>query len=267
VVVVKTKEEAGGHNPEMQSGPGTSWNIVTGCNPYSDGCLHCWAKDVAAWQGRLRREHYVKNGFNVAVNESRRNWPLSGLPQKPRTPVRSWVTEMGDLFHEKVPDDFIRGVFGTLQQVPQHRFYVLTKRAERLAELGANLPWRPWIWAGVTIESDKYVHRLDLLNKLPPAVNKFVIFEPLLSAISTLEFEGVQWIVVGGETGKIHRPMEEDWVRGIRDQARAAGIPFLFKHWPGLKHNSREALLDGRTWAEYPETLLTNNVPWMAGDR
>jgi protein gp37 len=147
-----------------------------------------------------------------------------------------------------------------MAQVPQHRFYFLTKRAERLGEIGPQLPWKPWIWAGVTVESDKYVHRIDQLKKLPGDVNKFLIFEPLLSPMPKLDLEGIGWVVVGGETNKKmkYRPIKEEWVIDIRDQVKSAGLQFMFKHWPGKTANSNPALLEGKIWAEYPESLLVN---------
>jgi protein gp37 len=133
-------------------------------------------------------------------------------------------------------------------KVPQHRFYVFTKRAERLGELGPKLPWKPWMWAGATVESNKHLHRINHLKKLPPEVNKFLMMEPLLSDMPELDLEGIDWVVVGGETNKKgkYRRIKEEWVRGIKDQVKKAGLPFMFKHWPGLRHNSKKALLEGR---------------------
>ena len=165
---------------------------------------------------------------------------------------------MGDLFHDNVSDQFILQVFAVILKVPQHRFYVLTKRAERFGQLAPQLQWRPWMWAGVTVESDKYLDRIDHLKKLPAGVNKFIMMEPLLGPMPKLDLSGIHWVVVGGETnskGKF-RPMDEKWVIDIRDQVKAAGLPFMFKHWPGKSHNSKPALLQGKIWAEYPPSLL-----------
>jgi protein gp37 len=145
-------------------------------------------------------------------------------------------------------------------KVPQHRFYVLTKRAERLGEFGPNLPWKPWIWAGVTVESDKYTFRINHLKKLPENVNKFLMLEPLLGPIPALDLEDIDWVVVGGETNKKmkFRPLKEEWVLDIRDQVKSAGLPFMFKHWAGKNANSKPAILEGRIWDEYPDSLLVN---------
>jgi len=244
-------------NPEMGD---KSWNIVTGCDKYSDGCLNCYAEDIVEWLQGMGQKRYIDNGFNLTIHHDKLDWPLTHLPKKPQRPTRSFVTEMGDLFHKKVPDKFIYRVFETMLKVPQHRFYVLTKRAERLGDLGTKLPWRPWIWAGVTVESNKYLHRIDHLKKLPPEVNKFLMLEPLLSEMPKLDLDGINWVVVGGETNKKmkFRPIKEEWVIDIRDQVKKAGLPFMFKHWPGKTHNAKEALLEGIVWAEYPESISVN---------
>jgi protein gp37 len=245
-------------NPEM-SDTGKNWNVVTGCDKYSDGCQNCYAEDVADWLKRMGQEVYIKNGFNLTLHYDRLELPLK-FSKKPKKPFKSFVTDMGDLFHEKVPDEFIVRVFDVMLRVPQHRFYVLTKRAERLGELGPRLPWRPWVWAGVTVESAKYLFRVDYLKKLPEEVNKFIMMEPLLSPMPHLNLEEINWVVVGGETNQRmkFRPIRPTWVTGIRDQVIKAGLPFMFKHWPGKTHNSKAALLGGRIWNEYPESLVTN---------
>jgi len=246
-------------NPEM-SDRGKNWNVVTGCDKFSEGCLNCYAEDIVKWQTGLDRPHYQDNGFNLTLRHDRLDWPIKKLPKHPKRPFRSFVTDMGDLFHQKVPDEFIHQVFETLLKVPQHRFYVLTKRSERLKELGPRLPWKPWIWAGVTVESNKHLDRIDHLKELPPEVHKFLMLEPLLSEMPELDLKGIDWVIVGGETSKKKRfrPMKEEWVIGIRDQVKKAGIPFMFKHRPGRNHNQTEALLEGKRWEEFPESILSN---------
>jgi protein gp37 len=251
------------HNPEM-SDNGKNWNVVTGCDKYSDGCKNCYAEDVVDWLKGMGQEAYIKNGFNLTLHYDKLEWPLQKFPKKPKKPFKSFVTDMGDLFHEKVPDEFIVEVFDVMLKVPQHRFYVLTKRAERLGELGPRLPWRPWIWAGVTVESDRYLFRVDYLRRLPVEARKFIMMEPLLSPMPQLNLEGINWVVVGGETNKRmrFRPLKQEWVTDIRDQVIKAGLPFMFKHWPGKTHNSEEALLEGKIWKEYPESLI-KNMDWL----
>jgi len=242
------------------SDAGKNWNIVTGCDKYSDGCLNCYAEDTVEWLKRMGQKAYQDNGFNLTIRHDKLDWPLTHLAKKPERPARSFVTDMGDLFHAKVPDEFISQVFETMLKVPQHRFYVLTKRTQRLGELGTKLPWRPWIWAGVTVESNKYLDRIDHLKKLPSEVNKFLMLEPLLSEMPKLDLDGIHWVVVGGETNQKmkFRPMEEKWVIDIRDQVKNAGLPFMFKHWPGKTHNIKEALLEGEIWAEFPDSVHEN---------
>jgi protein gp37 len=246
-------------NPTM-SDASKNWNVVTGCDKYSDGCLNCYGEPMVEYLKRIKNDHYIKNGFKLTMCHDRLNWPLQKLAKNPRRPAKSFVTDMGDPLHEAVTDQFLKQVFDVMAQVPQHRFYFLTKRAERLGEIGPQLPWKPWIWAGVTVESAKYVHRIDQLKKLPGDVNKFLIFEPLLSPIPQLDLEGIGWVVVGGETNKKmkYRPLKEEWVIGIKDQVKAAGLPFMFKHWPGKTAKSKPALLEGKIWDEYPESLLVN---------
>jgi protein gp37 len=246
-------------NPEM-SDKGKNWNVVTGCDKYSDGCVNCYAEDTVAWLKGMGQKVYLKHGFNLTMHYDRLGWPLTNLAKNPKRPARSFVTDMGDFFHKSVTNDFIFKVFEVMLRVPQHRFYVLTKRAERLGNLGPQLPWKPWIWAGVTVESDKYVDRIDQLRILPTGVNKFILMEPLLSPMPELNLAGINWVVVGGETSSKmkYRSIKEQWVLEIRDQVKNAGLPFMFKHWPGKTHNSKEALLNGRIWSEYPESLLVN---------
>ena len=147
------------------SDPGKNWNVVTGCDKYSDGCMNCYAEDTVEWLQRMGQKVYRDNGFNLTLHEEKLDWPLKNLAKKPERPARCFVTDMGDLFHAKVPDGFIYHVFETMLKVPQHRFYVLTKRSERLGEMGPELPWAPWIWAGVTVESNKYLDRIELFTQ------------------------------------------------------------------------------------------------------
>jgi len=248
-------------NPEM--GDGKNWNVVTGCDKYSDGCKNCYVEDTVKWLKGMGQKVYIKHGFNLTMHHNKIEWPLKKLSKRPRRPAKSFVTDMGDLFHERVTDDFIFKVFEVMLKVPQHRFYVLTKRAERFGELAPQLPWRPWMWAGVTVESEKYLYRIDHLKELPSDVNKFIMMEPLLSSMPELDLEGINWVVVGGETNKKmkFRNIKKKWVTGIRDQVKNAGLPFMFKHWPGKSQNVKEALLEGKIWNEYPESIQVN-IDW-----
>ena len=222
-----------------------TWNPVTGCNKVSPGCKLCYAERLTR---RLKATGMVKyrNGFAVTTHPDALEIPLRW--RKPRT---IFVNSMSDLFHEQVSDEFVRDVFGVMEQADWHRYQVLTKRPERVAALDSELPWPPQVWLGVSVESDRYLHRIDLLRRCGAAV-KFLSLEPLLGPLPDLNLDGIDWVIVGGESGPGARPMEADWVRDIRSQCRDAGVPFYFKQWGGVfkKRHGRE--LDGRTWDEMP---------------
>lgn len=222
-----------------------TWNPVTGCHKVSPGCKLCYAERLAR---RLKATGMVKyrNGFDVTTHPDTLEIPLRW--RKPRT---IFVNSMSDLFHSQIPDRFIRDVFAVMEQAHWHRYQVLTKRPERVAALNPLLPWPAQIWLGVSVESARYTHRIDLLRQTGAAV-KFLSLEPLLAPLPSLNLEGIDWVIVGGESGPGARPMQADWARDIRDQCAAAGVPFHFKQWGGVfkKRNGRE--LDGETWDEMP---------------
>ena len=222
-----------------------TWNPVTGCNKISPGCKRCYAERMSR---RLKATGMAKyrNGFEVTLHPDTLDIPLRW--RKSRS---IFVNSMSDLFHDEVPDEFVRQVFAVMEQAHWHRYQVLTKRPERVAELNAELPWPAQIWLGVSVESADYVHRIDLLRETGAAV-KFLSLEPLLGPLPALNLEGIDWVIVGGESGPGARPMQEAWALDIRDQCLAAGVAFHFKQWGGVfkKRNGRE--LDGRTWDEMP---------------
>lgn len=168
-----------------------------------------------------------------------------------KRPRRVFVDSMSDLFHDEVPDDFIRRVFDVMQRCSWHRFQVLTKRSHRLAVLGPQLEWTPNIWMGVTVETADFLYRVDHLRSVPAHV-KFISFEPLLGPMQGLELAGVDWVIVGGESGPDARTMSPDWVRSIRDTCSGLGIPFFFKQWGGKVKAKTGRSLDGRLWDEAP---------------
>ena len=222
-----------------------TWNPVTGCNKVSPGCKLCYAERLSK---RLKATGMVKyrNGFEVTCHPDALEIPLRW--RKPRT---IFVNSMSDLFHYQVPDQFVRDVFGVMEQACWHRYQVLTKRPERVAELNAELPWPSQIWLGVSVESGRYLHRIDLLRECG-AATKFLSLEPLLGPLPKLNLDGIDWVIVGGESGPGARPMEADWARDIRDQCVAAGVPFYFKQWGGVFKKRQGRLLDERTWDEMP---------------
>ena len=223
----------------------STWNPVTGCTKVSPGCKHCYAEAFAErWRGV--RDHPYEQGFDLRLRPERLDLPLTW--KKPRT---IFVNSMSDLFHEKVPLAFVRKVFRTMEQADSHTFQVLTKRAERLASIASKLRWPSNVWIGVSVETTKYLYRIDMLRHVPNAI-RFLSLEPLLGPLGNLDLAGINWVIVGGESGPGARPMKPEWVRPIRDQCLEAGVPFFFKQWGGVQKKKAGRELDGRTWNELP---------------
>jgi protein gp37 len=158
---------------------------------------------------------------------------------------------MSDLFHEEIPEQFINRAFEVMVEAHWHIFQILTKRSKRLAQLAPHLPWPANVWQGVSVETARYVWRIDHLRQVPASV-RFLSVEPLLGPIPTLPLDGIHWVIVGGESGPQHRPVDPDWVRGIRDQCIKEGVPFFFKQWGGRTPKAGGRILDGRVWDEVP---------------
>jgi len=185
-------------------------------------------------------------GFRLTIHEH-----LLDLPLRWRRPRIIFVNSMSDLFHHRVPLEFVLKVFEVISRASHHRFQVLTKRSRRLLELAPKLPWPDNLWMGVTVESSDYLFRLDHLRQTAARL-KFVSFEPLLGPIRSLNLAGIDWVIVGGESGPQARPLHPDWVREIRDRCLAAKVPFFFKQWGGVIKKRNGRLLDGRTWDQMP---------------
>jgi protein gp37 len=185
-------------------------------------------------------------GFRVSVHDRSLDLPLRW--KKPQT---VFVNSMSDLFHPAVPESFVHRVFDVMAEADHHVYQVLTKRSERLAELSARLPWPEHVWMGVSVENNDYVHRVDHLRSTAAGV-KFLSLEPLLGPLADLDLWGIDWVIVGGESGPGARPMEREWVRAIRDRCLGANVPFFFKQWGGVNKKKAGRLLDGRTWSEMP---------------
>jgi len=166
-----------------------------------------------------------------------------------------FVNSMSDLFHESIPDEFIKAVFSVMGQADWHTFQILTKRQDRLVALAADLDWHPNVWMGVTIENRRFVHRADRLREVP-AVVRFISAEPLLGALEGLDLDGIDWLIAGGESGHRHRPVREEWVIELRDRCHDEGVAFFFKQWGGARAKSGGRLLDGRTWDAMPAPRL-----------
>lgn len=226
-----------------------TWNPVTGCDKVSPGCKHCYAERMAERLQAMGSYRY-RNGFKVTLHHD-----LIDLPFRWKEPKVIFVNSMSDLFHNNVPDFFIAQVFATMEKSYWHTFQILTKRSERLLELSQKLPWPKNIWMGVSVESPDYVFRINHLRKVPAAV-RFLSVEPLLAPIPYLPIDGIDWVIVGGESGPGARPMRPEWVRQIRQRCREMKVPFFFKQWGGFNKKAAGRVLDGRMWDEMPEPKL-----------
>ncbi len=227
----------------------STWNPLTGCSKISPGCQHCYAERMARRLQAMGHPHYT-NGFRLTLHEH-----ALELPLRWRKPQTIFVNSMSDLFHKDVPLEFIQRVFDVMRRAHWHRFQVLTKRAERLAELSASVTWPGNIWMGVSVENQRYISRIDCLRKTGAAI-KFLSLEPLLGPLPGLDLQGIDWVIVGGESGPGARPVQESWVLTIRDQCRRAGVPFFFKQWGGVNKKKAGRELRGRIWNEMPAAGL-----------
>lgn len=240
-----------------------TWNPTTGCDRVSPGCDNCYALTMAARLKGMGQAKYQRDGdprtsgpgFGLTVHPSALDAPLRW--KKPR---RVFVDSMSDLFHPEVPPHFVESVWQTMSRCPQHTFQILTKRPQRASHMlftnwdfdgrffGAYLPN---VWLGTSIENDTYTFRADHLRATPAAV-RFLSLEPLVGPLPSLDLTGIDWVIVGGESGANARPVEADWVRDLRDRSVAAGVAFFFKQWGGRTPKANGRLLDRRTWDEYP---------------
>jgi protein gp37 len=224
-----------------------TWNPVTGCTKISPGCKHCYAERMAERLQAMGQPNY-KNGFDLTLQPQ-----MLELPLRWRTPQTIFVNSMSDLFHDDVPLAYIQRVFDVMRRAHWHRFQVLTKRASRLAELDPEIEWASNIWMGVSVESAKYVGRIDDLRRTHAHV-RFLSLEPLLGPLPDLDLRGIHWAIVGGESGPKARPMDAAWAIDLRDQCLRARVPFFFKQWGGKNKKRAGRLLEGRTWDEMPKT-------------
>ena len=222
-----------------------TWNPVTGCTKISPGCTYCYADRMAHRLHAMGQPRY-QNGFKLTLQSDLLEQPLSWKSSK-----LIFVNSMSDLFHRDVPDDYIRRTFEVMKKADWHVFQILTKRAERVAELAPYLHWSPNVWMGVSVEAQDYVGRIDCLREVPSAV-RFLSVEPLLGPISRLPLRGLDWVIVGGESGPGARAMNPKWVRDIRDRCVNFNVPFFFKQWGGVRKKRQGRMLDDRTWDEMP---------------
>jgi len=223
-----------------------TWNPVTGCDKVSPGCKHCYAEVMARRLAGMGQPNY-RNGFELTLQPHMLDRPLTW-----RRPQMIFVNSMSDLFHSAVPVAFIERVFDTIQQAHWHTFQMLTKRAERLEQLAPSLRWPANLWVGVSVERQDYAWRIEHLRRVP-ASTRFLSLEPLLGPLPRLDLRGIDWVIVGGESGPRARPMDEAWVVDIQAQCHRARVPFFFKQWGGRNKKQAGRLLGGRTWDAMPK--------------
>jgi protein gp37 len=202
-----------------------TWNPVTGCTKISPGCKYCYAETLSK---RLQRmgAHGYENGFSISLLPERLSQPI-----RRRKPTIWFVNSMSDLFHDRVPFEFIERVFETISATPQHCYQILTKRPERMARYfqSRNIP--PNAWLGTSVENKRHgIPRIASLQRIDAKV-RFLSVEPLLEDLGTLDLNGISWVIVGGESGPKARPMRPEWARSIRDQCQSFRVPFFFKQW------------------------------------
>lgn len=231
-----------------------TWNPVTGCDRVAVGCDNCYALALAKRLKSMGAEKYQNDGdprtsgqgFDVTIHPRSLQQPYQWRGSR-----LVFVNSMSDLFHARVPIGFIRDVLDVIRNTPQHTYQVLTKRAHRLGRIGDQLDWPDNLWMGVSIESADVIDRIDQLRSTP-ANTRFLSCEPLLTALPKLDLSGIDWVIVGGESGPRARPMEPCWVQEIRDQCKSAGVAFFFKQWGGRTPKAHGRKLDGQTWDEMP---------------
>lgn len=222
-----------------------TWNPITGCTKCSAGCEHCYAATLAKRLKAMGNVRY-KNGFEVTVHRD-----LFTRPLEWKKPKMIFVNSMSDIFHEEISDEDILQLFEIMNKAHWHTFQVLTKRPDRLVDLSSQINWTPNIWMGVTVENTCALERLAKLKRCGAKI-KFVSAEPLLESINQIDLNGIDWLIVGGESGAGCRPLEKKWVIELRDIAKRSNTPFFFKQWGGFHHSQAGSELDGVEYKEYP---------------
>lgn len=242
------------------------WNPVVGCSKVSQGCKHCYAERMAkrlvamskAAKERGDDPGRAANYEKVLTRQGRWNGEIfldrDALrdPYTWRSPRVVFVNSMSDLFHENVPLDFIQDMYAVMNDCGKHTFQVLTKRPERAAAIAADLTWTPNIWIGTSVENEDVLERIDQLRQVGAHV-RFLSCEPLLGPLPNLDLTGIDWVILGGESGPGARPMKQEWVRDLQRRCSDATVPFFFKQWGGVNKKKAGRELDGRTYDEMPQ--------------
>lgn len=240
-----------------------TWNPVAGCSPVSTGCKNCYAARMALRLSRMENAAGVKyantakktrGGLPVFTGHINLDRSALDLPKQWRQSRTIFVNSMSDLFHEGVPLSFIQDVFGVMVECSHHTFQVLTKRPERALELAARLPWPSNVWLGTSIESADVLDRVSSLARTPAQL-RFLSCEPLLGPLPQIPLLGIDWVIVGGESGPGSRPIQEQWIIDIRQQCEDAGALFFFKQWGGTNKKAAGRTLEGRQWDDRPSTI------------
>jgi protein gp37 len=239
-----------------------TWNPTTGCDRTSPGCDYCYALTLSKRLKAMGLAKYQRDGspktsgpgFGLTLHPH-----TLGIPLKWRSPRRVFVNSMSDLFHDDVPLGFIAEVFNVMRETPQHTYQLLTKRSRRLAKVADDLVWPSNLWMGVSIEDDRYCFRALHLKSVPAAI-RFVSAEPLIGPVNSLDLRGLDWVIAGGESGIVHRPVSAEWIRDLRDRCQRAGVAFFFKQWGGPTPKANGRTLDGRTWDEMPVTATVRGA-------
>jgi len=224
---------------------GATWNPSTGCDALSPGCDNCYAERLAHRLKAMGQKKYA-NGFQLTLHPEALDLPLTW-----KQPQVVFVNSMSDLFHQSVPPEFIQRVFATMRKAHWHQFQILTKRSGRVLALSDRIDWPQNVWMGVSVESEQYAKRIDHLRGTQ-AKTKFLSLEPLLGPLDRLDLSGIDWVIVGGESGPGARPMKSEWATSIRDQCAAARVPFFFKQWGGVQKSRSGRILEGRTHDAMP---------------
>ena len=222
-----------------------TWNPITGCSKVSAGCKNCYAERLAIRLQAMGNTRY-RNGFKLTLHDD-----LIQLPKHWRDPRVIFVNSMSDLFHEQVPAEFIRRLFSTMRACPQHTFQILTKRSTRLRRLASQLDWPANVWMGVSVEDARVFSRVDDLRRVPAAI-RFLSCEPLIGSLAGIDLTGIDWVIVGGESGWGARPMKIEWIDEIFRACRKQKVPFFFKQWGGVRKDLTGRKLRGRTYDEMP---------------
>jgi protein gp37 len=236
-----------------------TWNPVAGCSVISPGCTNCYAMRMAARLDSMGMEKYRgltrKSGKRaVWTGKVRLDQKSLDIPMSWKKPRRIFVNSMSDLFHDAVPEKFVAAVWGAMQATPQHTYQILTKRPDRMAKITASLPVLENVWLGTSVESADYLSRIDDLRSVTAAV-RFISFEPLLGSVAGANLTGIQWAIVGGESGPRSRPMAEEWVGEIEVACRKERTAFFFKQWGGVRKKTTGRQYRGRTFDEMPHSV------------